>query len=69
MAQVRHVMLQLRKPPLVPHWFTPVVKPMLSQCFEFDQHRRIEIAEVQLALRRLTAEELEAHGMDRRRTR
>lgn len=68
MAQVVNLMLRHRQPPLVPPWFTPEVRPMLSQCFEFDPAVRIAISEVQLALKRLTPEELERHGMDKRRT-
>lgn len=68
MAQVVNLMLRHRQPPLVPPWFTPEVRPMLSQCFEFDPVVRIAISEVQLALKRLTPEELERHGMDKRRT-
>eukprot|EP00931_Biecheleriopsis_adriatica_P080668 TRINITY_DN5401_c0_g1_i2.p1 TRINITY_DN5401_c0_g1~~TRINITY_DN5401_c0_g1_i2.p1 ORF type:complete len:764 (-),score=124.10 TRINITY_DN5401_c0_g1_i2:119-2410(-) len=56
-------------PPLVPPWFTPQTQAMLSKCFEFDPSRRIVINEVLICLRRLTPEELERHGMDKRRVR
>jgi len=69
MSQVITLILRHRQPPLVPPWFTPTVKPMLAGCFDFVPELRIPISEVQLVLRRLTAEELERHGMDKRRTR
>lgn len=68
MQQVLHVMLHLQRGPLVPPWFSPRVKPALAQCFEFDQHRRVGIAEVQLVMNQLTESELERHGMNVRRT-
>lgn len=68
MAEVLNLMLRHRKPPLVPPWFTPEVRPMLASCFDFESKRRIEVSEVQLVLRRLTPEMLERHGMDKRRT-
>lgn len=69
MSQVITLILRHRQPPLVPPWFTPIVKPMLAGCFDFVPELRIPISEAQLVLRRLTAEELERHGMDKRRTR
>lgn len=69
MSQVLTLILRQQKPPLVPPWFTPEVRPMLSRCFDFDTTARLEISEVLLVLKRLTAENLERHGMDRRRTR
>jgi len=68
MNQVLTLMLRHKEPPLVPQWFTPEVRPTLKRCFEFDPKRRSDISEVQLSLKRLTAEELERCGMDRRRT-
>ncbi|CAE8617022.1 unnamed protein product [Polarella glacialis] len=62
-------LINRRVPPLVPPWFTPQVQPMFCGCFDFEPDRRIEISEVQLALKRLTPEELERYGMDKRRTR
>jgi len=69
MAQVLNIMLVERRPPMVPTWFSPIVKPMLANCFEFDQSLRSPIGDVVMALGRLTAEELQKHGMDKRRTR
>lgn len=66
MAEVYHC-LEQQKPPMVPHWFTQRVRPMLSKCFEFDPDERIRAGEVIVVLRELTPEELERHGMDKRR--
>lgn len=68
MQQVLHVMLQERQGPMVPPWFSPVIRPALAQCFEFDPCHRVDVSEVLQALRRLTTEEVERHGMDIRRT-
>lgn len=68
MAQVKQIMLNEKQPPLVPPWFSPMIKPALAHCFEFDFHLRIGITGVILALKKLTAEELENYGMHRRRT-
>jgi len=67
MSEVQNLILQGRGPG-VPHWFSPKVKPMLAGCFDFDPNKRISSTDVQLALRYLTPEELERHGMDKRRT-
>eukprot|EP00930_Biecheleria_cincta_P099321 TRINITY_DN90958_c0_g1_i1.p1 TRINITY_DN90958_c0_g1~~TRINITY_DN90958_c0_g1_i1.p1 ORF type:complete len:784 (-),score=104.72 TRINITY_DN90958_c0_g1_i1:247-2598(-) len=55
--------------PLVPPWFTPRIQPALAKCFEFEPSRRGQVSEVLLALKELTPQELEAHGMDKRRVR
>jgi len=68
MAEVTRLILELRQPPLVPPWFAPEVRPMLAGCFDFEPELRIPISEVQLALRRLTPEQMVRHGMDIRRT-
>lgn len=69
MAQVVNLMLRHRQPPLVPPWFTPEVKPMLSGCFDFNPETRLTSREVCEVLSRVTADDLERHGMDRRRIR
>jgi len=68
MSQVRHAMLNEGQPPLVPAWFAPVVRPMLAACFEFDQKQRIPAKAVLPVLDKLTPQEMEAHGMHKRRT-
>jgi len=67
MSEVMHLILHHHQPPLVPQWFAPEVRPMLAGCFDFEPQLRIPISEVQLALRRLTPEQMERHGMDKRR--
>lgn len=67
MAQVITLLLQHRQPPLVPPWFTPIVRPMIAGCFEFEPADRIAISEAQLVLRQMSPEDMEAHGMDMRR--
>jgi len=68
MANVLKVMLMQRKPPLVPPWFVPKVRPILARCFDFEPQLRPAVFEVQLVLKRLTPDEMERHGMDTRRT-
>eukprot|EP00435_Cladocopium_sp_Y103_P024735 s301_g6.t1 len=48
--------------------FTPNSRPMLHKCFQFDPASRINILEILLTLKGLTPQDLEKHGMDRRRT-
>jgi len=67
MANVMVLMLKHRQPPMVPPWFTPEAKPMLASCFNFTPEKRVVISEVLLVLRRLTPEDLERHGMNKRR--
>lgn len=69
MEQVLDLMLNKRQPPMVPHWFTPRVRPCLAGCFDFDPKRRIPISHIQLALKVLSPRELEQYGMHERRTR
>jgi len=69
MEQVVDVMLNRRQPPNVPHWFTPMIRPTLAECFEFVPQKRIPISMIQLALKLLTPADLEKHGMHERRTR
>lgn len=68
MSEVQRL-LENNIPPLVPPWFTPRIQPALAKCFEFDPVRRGQVGEMQVALNELTPQELEAHGMDRRRVR
>lgn len=69
MSQVVVLILRHRQPPLVPPWFVQEVQPMLAQCFDFEPQRRLVISEVQLVLKGLVPEDLERHGMNKRRTR
>jgi len=69
MAQVITRIRVHHQTPLVPPWFCPEVRPMLAGCFDFEPELRIPISEVQLALRRTTADTMERHGMDKRRIR
>jgi serine/threonine protein kinase len=66
--QVIQRLLGEQQPPLVPHWFTPQIRPSLQACLELHPARRPCVGEVQLALKSLTPSELVGHGMDRRRT-
>jgi len=68
MSEVQSL-LQRGVPPLVPQWFTPNAQPMLRKCFEFNPVQRIHVHEIQLVLKGLTPQDLERHGMDKRRTR
>mmetsp|Transcript_9763 Transcript_9763/g.17622 ORF Transcript_9763/g.17622 Transcript_9763/m.17622 type:complete len:660 (+) Transcript_9763:59-2038(+) len=68
MAHVLHVMQTQREPPMVPSWFVPRVRPILARCFDFSPQSRPAVFEVQLVLKRMTAEEMERHGMNVRRT-
>eukprot|EP00933_Yihiella_yeosuensis_P019128 TRINITY_DN15517_c0_g1_i1.p1 TRINITY_DN15517_c0_g1~~TRINITY_DN15517_c0_g1_i1.p1 ORF type:complete len:796 (+),score=127.88 TRINITY_DN15517_c0_g1_i1:90-2477(+) len=69
MDDVQRLLLHEKIPPLVPPWFTPQIQPMLKKCFDFDPTKRIGIGQVLLELKSLTAEDLERHGMDKRRVR
>merc|ERR1711988_39684 len=68
MAQVITLIFMHRQPPMVPPWFVPAIRPILARCFDFEPQERPVISEVQLVLKRLTGEDLDAHGMNKRRT-
>lgn len=68
MAQVINLMLRHHQTPLVPPWFAAEVKPALLGCFDFCAETRITSAMVSEALERVTVEEMERCGMDKRRT-
>lgn len=67
MSHVMTLILVHRQPPMVPPWFCPQVCPILSQCFDFEPNHRPCASEVQLVLKTLCAEDLDRHGMDKRR--
>eukprot|EP00929_Paragymnodinium_shiwhaense_P119047 TRINITY_DN90937_c0_g1_i1.p1 TRINITY_DN90937_c0_g1~~TRINITY_DN90937_c0_g1_i1.p1 ORF type:complete len:739 (-),score=133.91 TRINITY_DN90937_c0_g1_i1:109-2325(-) len=68
MSQVVTLILRDHQPPLVPPWFAPEVRPMLSRCFDFNPQKRLTISEVQLVLKSLCADDMQRCGMDVRRT-
>ncbi|CAK0831460.1 unnamed protein product [Prorocentrum cordatum] len=68
--EVAQIMDCLRRgrPPLVPHWFAEATQPALRQCFAFEPERRPAAAGLAFALGKLTAQDMERCGMDKRRT-
>lgn len=68
MSAVISKILKDRQPPMVPAWFHPDIQPILGRSFDFDPNRRPQIAEIQLVLNRLSEEDIQNYGMDKRRT-
>lgn len=69
MEEVRKLIVHHRKPPMVPSWFVPSIRPVLGKCFRYNPGERAKASEVLIALMGLTAEQLELHQMTVRRTR
>eukprot|EP01056_Protomagalhaensia_sp_Gyna25_P004738 Protomagalhaensia_sp_Gyna_25__4737@NODE_465_length_3363_cov_46_170578_g359_i0_p2_GENE_NODE_465_length_3363_cov_46_170578_g359_i0NODE_465_length_3363_cov_46_170578_g359_i0_p2_ORF_typecomplete_len174_score17_51Pkinase_Tyr/PF07714_17/8_5e31Pkinase/PF00069_25/2_9e30Kinaselike/PF14531_6/2_1e08Kdo/PF06293_14/0_001WaaY/PF06176_11/0_019APH/PF01636_23/0_029_NODE_465_length_3363_cov_46_170578_g359_i027103231 len=58
-----------QKAPIVPAWFCPNVRSILQACFSWNPVGRPSTREVQLVIQSVTAEDLDAHGMNEKKTR